>query len=810
MALCTVTGAVYFPSGELARSVTIKFSRVDKSVNAEYLGAVVPADVYVKTDRLGQVDFQILTGKYIMAVGDYSGGAVVPEELTANISDILAIATPGEQLPIWLEQAIAARDAALAAAADAQGSAEDAADSAATASTAGSTAGTIAGAAAAEPFANAASDSADLASGFADDAAASADDSFDSAAAAASSASDAALSSASVQPYPSYAAALSAVATLPTSVRLVAASIDGLVVRWVRQSGGPCLSGGWVPAKDVRPQHFNAIPNAATAEAAHAATLALQAAYDWASANGRPLRLGAFVWVVHLRPEDVSGGVSTYRMGALLWEKDGAVVIGEGIGKTILRNFGTDGTYSVIQMIRLPLQNGVPKITGGLFSNFTVDENCANTLIWDGRIAAVRCAGLKDFTFERVKFCNSGHYGLGLQNGGYVNVTVADCQFENTGKDALDIKNNVEAVSMVSTGFGVKILRPWVKNCARANDPTASACIDVHGWGVIIDSPFFDGVPSNPEANYSALVRFKEGLDTTSAGRGFGAQGGRVTNMTVKFYGGTEVAPQGGLVEVRAPYATITDLMTYGTAPTGTVGVVSGMAYTTVRGGRMVGLTNGVYNRTAFSGAEWNPFDGGEDLTVEGVTFENCTVGVLANRRRTRVTGNRFPGCTTGVQGASSDSTSMTIVGNDFTLCTTPHTLNISTGHIIENNRSAAGFTSFAVMQSGQARHAQLAALESFRFGANYDGDTANIREIFRLTGTANDVNYLQLAGGTTNSPPHFLSQGSDANIDIRFSPKGTGKLRYGTHVDQADTAITGYIEIKDAGGVLRKLAVIT
>lgn len=126
MAICTVTGAVYFPSGELARSVTIKFSRVDKSVNAEYLGAVVPADVYVKTDRLGQVDFQILTGKYIMAVGEYSGGAVVPEELTANVADILTIAVPGEPLPIWLAQALAARDAAVAAADRAEAAADEA------------------------------------------------------------------------------------------------------------------------------------------------------------------------------------------------------------------------------------------------------------------------------------------------------------------------------------------------------------------------------------------------------------------------------------------------------------------------------------------------------------------------------------------------------------------------------------------------------------------------------------------------------------------------------------------------------------
>ena len=117
MALCTVTGAVYFPSGELARSATIKFTRVDKSVNAEYLGAVVPADVFTKTDRSGQVNFEILTGRYIMHVAEYSGGAIVPEASTADISDILIIVTPAIPVPVWLTQALAARDEAVGAAA---------------------------------------------------------------------------------------------------------------------------------------------------------------------------------------------------------------------------------------------------------------------------------------------------------------------------------------------------------------------------------------------------------------------------------------------------------------------------------------------------------------------------------------------------------------------------------------------------------------------------------------------------------------------------------------------------------------------
>jgi hypothetical protein len=42
------------------------------------------------------------------------------------------------------------------------------------------------------------------------------------------------------------------------------------------------------------------------------------------------------------------------------------------------------------------------------------------------------------------------------------------------------------------------------------------------------------------------------------------------------------------------------------------------------------------------------------------------------------------------------------------------------------------------------------------------------------------------------------------------LEPKGTGVVQFGTHTGTADTAISGYIEIKDAGGTTRKLAIIT
>jgi hypothetical protein len=72
---------------------------------------------------------------------------------------------------------------------------------------------------------------------------------------------------------------------------------------------------------------------------------------------------------------------------------------------------------------------------------------------------------------------------------------------------------------------------------------------------------------------------------------------------------------------------------------------------------------------------------------------------------------------------------------------------------------------------------------------------------------TASAVNYLQANGGATGNAVTMSAQGSDTNIDLNLTPKGTGVLRYGTHTAGV-VAQAGYITIKDAGGTTRRLLV--
>jgi hypothetical protein len=79
----------------------------------------------------------------------------------------------------------------------------------------------------------------------------------------------------------------------------------------------------------------------------------------------------------------------------------------------------------------------------------------------------------------------------------------------------------------------------------------------------------------------------------------------------------------------------------------------------------------------------------------------------------------------------------------------------------------------------------------------------------FRVTHTASAVNYVQVSGNIAGSAPRILSEGSDTNIDLTLTPKGTGNVRFGTYTASMALTVQGYIEIKDSGGTVRKLAVI-
>ena len=52
----------------------------------------------------------------------------------------------------------------------------------------------------------------------------------------------------------------------------------------------------------------------------------------------------------------------------------------------------------------------------------------------------------------------------------------------------------------------------------------------------------------------------------------------------------------------------------------------------------------------------------------------------------------------------------------------------------------------------------------------------------FTINNTTSQVNYLQVTGGIAGSAPVMLSQGTDTNIDLALTPKGTGVVKVGSN----------------------------
>lgn len=140
MALCRITGVVYTPDGNVAGSRFVTFVRdVGETVQSGYLGAISPDPVRTRTDVDGTIDISLITGYYYGFVEshgrkrEYRFRVGVPDDVTADFSDILDITSGVVDVPAWLQQAFEARDDAqdyAAQAAEAELAAEAAAEEA--------------------------------------------------------------------------------------------------------------------------------------------------------------------------------------------------------------------------------------------------------------------------------------------------------------------------------------------------------------------------------------------------------------------------------------------------------------------------------------------------------------------------------------------------------------------------------------------------------------------------------------------------------------------------------------------------------
>jgi len=446
-------------------------------------------------------------------------------------------------------------------------------------------------------------------------------------------------------------------------------------LQYVRQSGATMIPDlpGWAPLGDWDVGHFGAYPGAASAAEARNTAIAIQAAYDAAAAAGQPLHIGAGTWLIHMDADEIVTSSGGNRIAPLRFAADGAVVRGAGMDRTVIRCW-SGGAYGAINWRRLPLENGAPKITGGLYTDFTVDGGVDDPSSATAGFAAGVASNIDGVTFERLRFRNANQYGLGVQNGGNRRALIIDCAFENTGFDGLDFKNN-NPTGEPSTGWAMQVVRPRFHNCCRGTYASPGAWLDIMGEGCQVTDPIFSGMGTT--GNALSLLRIKQGLDSENT-RGLGGWRSVVTGMQIEY---NAASPLPDLIEVRAPYCVLADLRQSGDGlGAGKVGVRVTQPHVIVSRARLHGNSagTGVLIRQHAGSADGYPFAGGDSVTVEGGVFTGFAAGIDTNRARMRAIGNAFPGCTTGIAGGTHGI----VLGNDFTGCTTAHALTGDTNQL--------------------------------------------------------------------------------------------------------------------------------
>jgi hypothetical protein len=247
----------------------------------------------------------------------------------------------------------------------------------------------------------------------------------------------------------------------------------------------------------------------------------------------------------------------------------------------------------------------------------------------------------------------------------------------------------------------------------------------------------------------------------------------------------------------------------------------------TAAGGALLGTDPGASLHLAAGGNTTSE----RALSVSGA--QNVGIGVTAP-----VVGNRFQiggtyaGSTT-TRGASIGGTINPAVStsNHTQLFITP-TVSAGTLPALYYSYATQGtFTGTVTSQFGFVAESTLTgATNNYGFYANIasgagrfnfyaSGTAANVfagttsigglvgAESLRVTPVASSVNYLNATGAVTTASPSLSVAGTDTDIDLILTPKGTGVLRFGTHT-AGILAQSGYITIKDAAGNTRNLLV--
>ena len=352
---------------------------------------------------------------------------------------------------------------------------------------------------------------------------------------------------------------------------------------------------------------FGAVGNGSTDD-----TDAIQSAIDWVGTNGGgTVYFPPGVYNVHLDSQNTSSGSASYQVAALKVPYDNVHLVGAGVGATVIRAQSTTGAYGIIQILEAPIQNGVVKITGGSLQKMTIDGRyTGNAVDGEGR-HIVKPQGIKNYLFQDLHLKNSRQYGIGMQNGGFQNVTLRSIIIDSINRDGIDLKDNG------GNSFGVKLENITTFNTPRQQDNTVPyACIDLQGEGLQLTNIYCTDIGSD---GAGAAIRSKQ----SDEGRVTGGVECSMTNIFIE-NSGKELSHG---IMIRAGGASITNAKIIST--TGTKRIDEGMSIEqgrcSIQGCHIKNARIGMHIRKpggANDTAVYPDPDGGAYSVVYGCNFE--------------------------------------------------------------------------------------------------------------------------------------------------------------------------------------------
>lgn len=264
-------------------------------------------------------------------------------------------------------------------------------------------------------------------------------------------------------------------------------------------------------------------------------------------------------------------------------------------------------------------------------------------------------------------------------------------------------------------------------------------------------------------------------------------------------------------IELRGVYVENPGLRLDGQTGVDIRGLVQGSAVTVIGVGRTGVQMTGVRLRTAGTDAGWcerttltgvyvratNPATantlgidvGGADCSVVGGTVDDCKEGVSVGGN---VTESADRNTVVGVSVRNAGTRAFVVLPgakrNKFIGC---GAINSAIGFRNEGDyTSRVGFT-----------HENCATVYSTSSGALPTENTA---------ANQSSTGDFAVLGSAAVGRCNLTAVGQSANIDIHLETKGTGVVRFGTRYALGAEVLSGYIEVRDSGGTVRKLAVIS